>query len=544
MISPEDITEELLKENRVLRARLEEAEELLTAIRGGSVDALLVEGPEGAQVYTLQGADQTYRVFVETMNEGAATIGPDGTIAYCNRRFAELIGVPLEQTVGRSLAEFVSESHGSRIIELLRQVNTGNSETEVELGPNGRAGVPARLSVRPMPLVDGEFVCLVATDLRSEKLREKLTEQDRRKDEFLAMLGHELRNPLAIIHNLIQVLRQKSADPPTVEMRAMIEEQTVHMARLLDDLLDVARLNTGKIRLEKSRVELSTLISATAQAFSKDFSDGGISLDLDLPPTPIYLNADRTRLAQVFGNVLNNANKFTDRGGTVTLTLSADPKSSTAIVTVRDSGIGMDSETLQRLFESFSQADRSIDRTRGGLGLGLALVRGLVELHEGTVTAFSEGLDQGTTITIRLPFQTDAVAPASQFDPRRIAEKRRALRVLIIDDNHNGALSTQMLVQMLGHVTEVAYDGAAALEKVAQFKPEVVFCDIGLPKMDGYEVARQLRRRSDCRDRFLIALSGYGMEDDKRRSLEAGFDVHVVKPVHPNKLQEILAAVK
>ena len=537
-----DITQELLKENSELHARLEEAEELLTAIRGGTVDALLVDGPKGAQVYTLQGADQTYRVFVETMSEGAATVAPDGTIAYCNRCFAELLGVPLEQTVGRSLQDFVRDNDKSRIGTLLQQVNSG-AQAEFELGQNGGAGVPARLSVRPMPLIDGEFVCLVATDLRSEKLRDKLAEQDRRKDEFLAMLGHELRNPLAIIHNLIQVLRQKSADPQTTEMHAMIEEQTLHMGRLLDDLLDVARLNTGKIRLEKSRFELSTLISATAQAFSRDFNESGIRLDLDLPPTPVYLNADRTRLAQVLGNVLNNATKFTDRGGRVTVTLRADPQSRTAVVTVRDSGIGMDRDALERVFESFSQADRSIERTRGGLGLGLALVRGLVELHEGTVTAISEGLDQGTTITIRLPLHRDAVTPAPQPEPR-IAEGRRPLRVLIIDDNHNGALSTQMLVQMLGHVAEVAYDGRSALEKAAQFKPEVVFCDIGLPKMDGYEVARQLRQRTDCRDRFLIALSGYGMEDDKRRSVEAGFDFHVVKPVHPDKLEEILARIK
>jgi len=543
--------EESLDEHQELRARLEEAEELLAAIRSGAVDALLVDGPEGPQVYTLQGADQTYRVFIETMNEGAATIGADGTIVYCNRRFAELAGAPLEQTLGQSLYDFVAEADAPRIAELLREHTDADGHAEISLGQAGRI-VPVRLSTRPMPLLNGRLVCLVATDLRGEKLRERLAEQDRRKDEFLAMLGHELRNPLAIIHNLIQVLRQKSGDQQTVEMRDLIEEQTLHMARLLDDLLDVARLNTGKIRLEKGRLELGALLSGTAQAFRKDFAESGVSLDLDLPAVPVYLNADRTRLAQVLGNLLHNANKFTDRGGRVSLSLSADPDARTATVTVRDSGIGMDRETLQRVFETFSQADRSIARTRGGLGLGLALVKGLVDLHGGEVSVVSEGLDRGTIITIRLPMHEDGESHerrvASGEPERRTGlptpSQRRARRVLIIDDNRNGALSTQLLVQLLGHVAEVAYDGPAALEKVAQYKPEVVLCDIGLPKMDGYEVARLLRQRADCRDALLVALSGYGMEEDKRRSREAGFDLHLVKPVHPDKLGEILASLR
>ena len=328
----------------------------------------------------------------------------------------------------------------------------------------------------------------------------------------------------------------------SADMRGMIEEQVRQMGRLIDDLLDVSRITTGKIRLELARCDIAKVLAETVQSYRASLEANGLTLALELPSRRLFVNGDKTRIAQVIGNLLHNANKFTDGDGKVTVALSADPGGNTASIRVRDTGMGMDSETLQCVFDTFAQADRSIARSRGGLGLGLALVKGLVELHGGAVTAVSAGPGQGSEFIISLPVES-APSEAPAEEAARVGQTR-GFRILIIEDNEAGALSMQMLLTQLGHVVEVAHNGIEGLAAAARFKPEVVLCDIGLPGLDGYQIAQQLRQREAGGKTFLIALSGYGQDEDKRRALAAGFNLHFVKPLKINLLEKQLAELE
>ena len=532
---------DLIRQNQELQARLEEAEELIGAIRQGSIDALMIDAPQGSRVYTLEGADQPYRIFVESMNEGAVTLSLDGIILYANGQFVQLTGAAIEQTIGQSFYDFVTPAEAKTFDAWLRDRSV---DSRIEVTLQARAGNPVavRLSARPMAHGKDQFICLVVTDLRGQKLQEQLRDADRRKDEFLAMLGHELRNPLSIIHNVLQILRKKSGADGTAEMRGMIEQQVRHMGRLIDDLLDISRVTTGKIRLEKTRLDLPQVVVDTVQGYRDSLEANGLTLALELPNRPLFVQGDKTRIAQVLGNLLHNASKFTDSGGKVTVVVGAEPGADKATIRVRDTGIGMDRETLERAFESFTQADHSIERSRGGLGLGLALVKGLVEMHGGGVAALSDGPGQGSEFVIHLPIEAAASETPAAEAPS--VSRTRGFRILVIEDNQAGALSMQMLLNQLGHVSEVAFDGVEGLAAAARFQPEVVLCDIGLPGLNGYQIAQQLRQRENGRRVFLMALSGYGQEENKRRALEAGFDIHCVKPLKIDILEKLLADLK
>ena len=375
------------------------------------------------------------------------------------------------------------------------------------------------------------------TDRR--KAETALREANRHKDEFLAMLGHELRNPLGIITTALELMRRRDVTDDSLELRDMIDGQVQHMRRLIDDLLDVTRITTGKIRLEKERCELSGIISKTVTAYHESFKASGLSLEVRLPDQLFFFTGDRTRIEQVIGNLLHNASKFTESGGNVTVVLGASSDSKSAIVTIADTGIGIDAATLPRIFETFTQADRAVDRSRGGLGLGLALVKGLIELHGGEVKVESEGIGKGSTFTLRLPLHAPTISTVSQ--ERGYLPTTRPFRMVIVEDNFLAARSTQMLLKELGHETEIAHNGIQAIALVEQFRPEVVLCDLGLPGIDGYEVVRRLRHCSDLPELHLISTSGYGQEEDKQRALEAGFDAHLVKPIDFRELQRLLS---
>ncbi len=458
MTPPAQNSDDLLVENHELRTRLEEAEELLTAIRAGSVDALVIEGPQGPQVYTLEGADQPYRTYVETMNEGAVTLSQDGTILYSNRQFAELTAASIEETIGGSFFAFIAGPDQDAVAALLRAGESGSGWVEIALEDRAGTPIPVRISARRTRIGRDEFICLVVTDLRGQKLQDQLREADQRKNEFLAILGHELRNPLAIIHNLLQVMRKKFGADASADMREMIEEQTRQMARLIDDLLDVSRITTGKIRLELTCFDVAEVLAETVQSYRAALEANGLRLILELPNRQLFVNGDKTRIAQVIGNLLHNASKFTDGDGQVTVALSADSGDNSALIRVRDTGMGMDNETLHSLFDNFAQADRSIARSRGGLGLGLALVKGLVELHGGEVTAASAGPGQGSEFLVRLP--TERAPLEASGEKVASVGRTRCFRILIIEDNQAGALSMQLLLKQLGHDVEVAYNGS------------------------------------------------------------------------------------
>ena len=376
-------------------------------------------------------------------------------------------------------------------------------------------------------------------NLRS--LAADLSEADRRKNEFLAMLAHELRTPLAPISNAARALRVGGRDGEAVHSASeMLERQVGQMARLVDDLLDMSRITRGKIELRKERIELAPIVSQAVEAVRPLYRSMDHELTITLPPHPILLDADPTRLAQVVGNLLNNACKFTDRGGHVWLTV--EQEGAQAVVRVRDNGIGIAAEQIPRLFEMFAQVDTSLERSRDGLGIGLTLVKTLLERHGGTVDVHSDGLGRGSEFAVRLPIVVETPKPLA---PVTVSESTPAVgrRILIVDDNEDGAESLAMLLQFGGHETQKAHDGVAALAAAERFRPDVVLLDIGLPRLNGHEVCRRIRQEPWGKDMVLVAFTGWGQEEDRQRSREAGFNTHMVKPVDHDLLEKLLASL-
>jgi CheY-like chemotaxis protein len=372
----------------------------------------------------------------------------------------------------------------------------------------------------------------VAIDV-TERLRaeEQLREADRRKDEFLALLAHELRNPLAPLRNGLQVMRLAGWTGEAADRaRAMMERQLGHMVRLIDDLMDVSRISRNKMRLRRQRVLLSDAVAGAVETARPAIDQAGHEFAVALPPRPVYLDADLTRLAQVFANLLTNAAKYTEPGGRIWLT--AEPRGAEVEVAVRDTGIGIPAESLTTIFDMFSQVDRSIERSTGGLGIGLALVKGLVEMHGGRVAADSGGPGAGSTFTVTLPVA--AVAPPGEPGPGpdRAAERGPSRRVLVVDDNRDSAASMASMLELVGHEVRTAHDGLDAVAIAGAFRPEVILMDVGMPRLNGLDATRRIREQPWGKDITVVALTGWGQEGDRARSRAAGCDGHLVKPVH------------
>jgi signal transduction histidine kinase/ActR/RegA family two-component response regulator len=367
----------------------------------------------------------------------------------------------------------------------------------------------------------------------------KLTEADQRKDEFLATLAHELRNPLAPIRFALQNLK---IDTPGTAARALevIERQVGQLVRLVDDLLDVSRITANKIQLRREPHDLGRLMSTAVESIMPFAAAADQTLDVGVPLSPVRLDGDGARLVQVFSNILNNAVKFTPRGGHIWFT--AEQQSNGVVVRIRDSGMGIAPDVLPRVFDMFQQAEPVLQRTTGGLGIGLTLARRLVEMHEGLIDIRSPGPGKGTEVEIRLPVTTspDANAVAAE---QRFTAARRNLRVLIVEDNVDAAEMLELAVSQLGHVTRLAHDGASAITSVTQFGPDVILLDIGLPVMNGYTVARTLRERPEFSHVHIAAVTGWGQEEDRRKAREAGFDSHFTKPLAPAALEGLLATI-
>lgn len=378
--------------------------------------------------------------------------------------------------------------------------------------------------------------------LQHKRAEAALQEADRRKDEFLAILAHELRNPLAPLRNALSLMKLVGNDPQALEQtRGIMERQLRQMVRLIDDLMDVSRISRGKIELRKERLELAAVIKDALETTRPLIEESGHELALTYPPEPLFLHADPTRLAQVFSNLLNNAAKYTGRGGHIRLTVEREEND--VLVKVRDTGIGIPADMIHRIFEMFTQVDRSLERPLGGLGIGLSLVRSLVELHGGSVEARSDGPGQGSELIVRLPVDP----PARQAQPARedgdhVAPARH--RILVVDDNKDAADSLAMLLALQGSEVRTAYDGLEAVEAAAAFEPDVILSDIGMPRMDGYEAAQQIRQQCRGRKVVLVAMTGWGQEEDRRRSIEAGFDLHLVKPVDLAELERLLGSLE
>jgi len=398
----------------------------------------------------------------------------------------------------------------------------------------------------PIPGPDGTAALVggMAIDITEQKrIEAALREADRHKDEFLATLSHELRNPLAPICNGLELLRPTvRRDPDSAKAYEMIQRQVRQLVRLIDDLLDVARINTGKIALRPQRIELSTIVRDAVEASRPQIEAARQELTVHLPSEPVLLEGDGTRLAQVLLNLLNNASKFTGPAGHIWLT--AEEEDGTLAIRVRDSGVGIPSHMLASVFELFTQVDRSPERSRGGLGVGLSLVRTLVEMHGGTVEAFSAGPSLGTEIEVRLPLPERARAVAQPQDGAdTTSDPLRPLRILVVDDNHDAAESLAELLTLRMHDVRTAYDGPGALQEAATFRPDVLLLDLGLPGMNGYEVAQRLREHEHLHHVVLIAVTGWGQDEDHRRSQQSGFRHHLVKPVAPAEIDRLLAGL-
>jgi PAS domain S-box-containing protein len=427
-----------------------------------------------------------------------------------------------------------------------RALRTGEFEAEYRaVRPNGtvvwiadRGRVVQDSNNEPTRIVG------VSVDLTRRKLLEEaLLESDRRKDEFLATLAHELRNPLAPLRYAAKVLDLKG--PHTPELRwavDLIERQTQHMARLVDDLLDVSRITRNTLELRKETVELDTIIETAIETSRPLIDNGGLELVVDFPSEPIRLEADPVRLAQVFSNLLNNAAKYSKRGQDVsgTIWLTGTQEDATAIISVKDAGVGIAPAMLPKVFDMFTQVSRSLDQSQGGLGIGLSLARRLVEMHGGSLEAFSEGLGHGSEFVVRLPVLAKPHYERKVSRDGKENTQSATRRILIADDNMDVVETFEIMLKTVGHEVITAVDGFEVLEKAEEFRPDVLVLDVGMPKLDGLETARRLRERPWARNALLIAVTGWGNERDKRQSAEAGFDVHLVKPVDPMTILDIV----
>lgn len=654
--------------SRSIAERLREAEETLDAIRSGDIDALVVQGPSGDQVFTLKGADHRYRQLVETMNEGALMLAADGTIVYANSRFATMVGVPHERLLGSMVGTYVAESSRAMLDALLRDRSAAKAEVEIVAADGSR--VPAYLSATASWDEEPRLTCVIATDLSQhkrnlellaeERLTAEIVEQaaegivvcdpegkvirasraaqratdanpllrpfheafpmqslhdpfvsrtvlqlalsgttttgrevallrgdrdpllllvsagpvlgsrgeplgcvisfvdvteskraaeerlrlleranearaeaeaaNRAKDDFLAMLGHELRNPLAPILTAVELMKHRT-NTDFARERDVIERQVNHVVMLVNDLLDVSRIAQGKVELHRRTVALADVVSKAVEACSPILEERRHRLVIDVE-AGLSVDGDEARLCQVASNLITNAAKYSERESRIEII--AVRVGDEAVLIVRDNGMGIAPELLPRLFDRFVQSRRTIERSEGGLGLGLSIVRSLVALHGGVVTVRSAGVGQGSEFEVRLP-AVDIV----REEPTRVVSTRdnvapdgsHSRRVLIVDDNTDAAEMLADALAAMGHTTRVAFDGPSGLDVAAGFEPHIAFLDIGLPAMDGYELARKMRTDLAFPRLRLVALTGYGQESDRERSKEAGFDSHMVKPI-------------
>jgi len=520
-----------------LRARLRAAQEALDNVRG-EVDAIVVEGSGGPEVYAVVNADQPYRTIVEEMQQGALVLTPTGDVFYCNRGFENMVGRRLEGVIGLPMTGFVAVADRPNL-ETLLAAGAGRLETVLRAADGTEMPVyvtASRFGGTPA------HVCLVVTDLTEQKrqaAREALFAKEqaaraeaeaanRAKDQFLNMLSHELRNPIGVILNGVEVLDQTgSQEGGPVRIREVIRRQAHHLGKLLDDLLDVARVGQGKINLRQRPIDLADVVSTASEDHRSKIERAGISLTVSLPLAIVGVEGDRTRLVQTIGNLLDNARKWTAAGGRISVSLQQ--VGHVAEMRVRDTGIGIEPQMLGRIFDLFWQAQSSPGRSAGGLGIGLTLVRRLVELHGGSIEAASDGPGWGSEFIVRLPVTKASVSDeAKPPAPLHAASQR----VLLIEDNADARNMVSLGLELLGQTVSTASNGETGIEMALADPPDVVIVDIGLPGLDGYEVGRRLRKALGARVR-LVALTGYSQPEDRRRVRETGFDVHLVKPVVP-----------
>jgi PAS domain S-box-containing protein len=523
--------------------------------------------PTGSDITERVEAQRLLRASVEAIQRLASIVASsadaiigtnlDGVVTNWNSAATQILGFSESDIVGKPIAVLMPPELGSGEGDIMDKVVRGESVTAYDTVRLGKSGARVPLSITISPIADDRGLLIgastIARDITERKQVEErlrrseeelrtiasaLSEADHRKDEFLATLAHELRNPLAPIRNGLQIMRLASNDPATMaRSQAMIERQIEHLVRLVDDLMDISRISRGTITLRAEKLDLASVLRHAVETSRPLIDEKNLSLKVATVSDTIPVLGDRTRLTQVFANLLNNAARYTDRGGTVSLDVTV--ASGVAEIRIRDTGVGIPREMLTEIFEMFSQVDRSLERSQSGLGIGLTLVKRLTEMHGGRVEATSEGLGKGSEFVVRLPLSdhTDDIA-ALQTKGAATAATRR--RVLVVDDNIDSAQSLGSLLAMMGHEVGLAHDGLEALSAAESFRPDVVMMDIGMPRLNGYEACRAIRSRPWATDVRIIALTGWGQPGDRQRSLDAGFDQHLVKPVDPGALGAII----
>jgi len=559
------LTEPIVAISKVARRIMESRDFSLRAARttddevGVMVDAfndMLTELGRRAEVLeasnqALHASDERYQLAVRGSSAGLWDWNILSNDVFLSPRFKQLLGYGGEE-LPSSFASFFSALHPDDRLPAKRALEAHFSRRrtpfQIELRLRARNGDYRWFYMGGEALADakGKPYRMAGSiiDITARKVAEEaLQEANRRKDEFIATLAHELRNPLAPIRTGLQILGTEGASGASAaRAREIIERQLTHMVRLVDDLLDISRITSAKVKLNKSRITLQQVVDASVEASRPYIDASNQTLSVRVDEQPIALFADLTRMAQALSNILNNAAKYTPPGGRIDL--DARREGADVVIHVSDNGSGIPTEMLDQVFDMFTQVGRTVDHAQGGLGIGLSIVRRLISLHDGTVTAHSEGPGKGSTFTIRLPCADE---PAHDDSPRlapAAAAPAPALQVLVVDDNVDAAETMAMLLDMSGHRTAMVHSGLDVLDAALRVPPDVILLDIGLPGMNGYEVAARIRQERALDQTLLVALTGWGSDADKRAATEAGFDVHLTKPVGPDALMEVLARVK
>jgi PAS domain S-box-containing protein len=493
-------------------------------------------------------SEERYRDLVENANDVIYAHDLSGNLTTWNRAGEQLLGYARNEALSMNIAQLIVPEQLARARQMIARKIAEGGRTTYELDVLTKDGrrltmeISSRIAAQPGQALQVQGM---ARDITERKRAEQaLQDADRRKNEFLATLAHELRNPLAPIRNSLHILRMSGEVGPVVErVCEMMERQVGHLVRLVDDLLEVSRITRGAIELRKERVALASILRNAVDTSRPLIEASHHNLAISIPPEPFMVEVDPVRLGQVIANLLNNAAKYTVEGGQIQLT--ARRQGDWALISVRDNGVGIPAEMLPRVFEMFAQVDRTLKRAQGGLGIGLTLARNLVHLHGGQIEAFSEGLGHGSEFVVRLPLadQSSHEATDAPKEALRSAAVVPINYILVVDDNRDAADSLAMLLRCQGHQVQVAHDGPAALEAVKVKRPEIVLLDIGMPGMDGYDVARAFRNAPEYRNLTLIAVTGWGQEEDRRKAQESGFDYHLTKPVNLEALQLALSRV-
>lgn len=526
-----------------IRDKLTEPEEVIRAIRYGEIDALVVHEKGYEEIYSLQRFDSVYRTIVEEcFPYGVWLAKMDGRLLYVTPAFMEMLGTDMREMREKGQFHFLPQET-REVIErewatCRESGKPWNAEFSVTINGVERTIWTQGLIAQTH---DGlpHWVGVNIDITKRKQLEEKLRESDRRKDEFLATLAHELRNPLAAICTGLELMGMVGDNRAVMdEACSTMKEQTQQLTQLIDDLLDISRITSGKIKLRNERVEVASVLQSAVEATRPLIASAGHELALKVPQQPIYLSGDSTRLTQVISNLLTNAARYTTEPGHIRL--SADRQGDEVFISVKDDGIGIPPEMLDRIFEMFAQVDHSLERSQGGLGIGLTLVKRLVELHDGSVMARSEGLGLGSEFVVRLPILLNST-PSVQRPNEDATGLINASRILVVDDNTAFLKMLSLMLQTVAAEVRTATDGLEALQVAETFQPDVVLMDIGMPKLNGYETARRLREHPRGQSMVLIALTGFGQDVDKQSAKDAGFDYHFVKPLEAAALQKVLA---